>query len=155
MPRSTSGTAKRSSHWCGQRLIPVRKGSYVSYRFDASLPHRVYLRRPDNSREVTFMIGESVLSNTITQEVTQPLTAMMAHAAAGLRWIDRATPDLDEAKTAFSQIVSEGERVASVIERVQSILRTGGLDTSAFDTDELVRETIKLLEDSLHRANEQ
>ncbi len=101
------------------------------------------------------MIGESVLSNTITQEVTQPLTAMMAHAAAGLRWIDRATPDLDEAKTAFSQIVSEGERVASVIERVQSILRTGGLDTSAFDTDELVRETIKLLEDSLHRANEQ
>jgi hypothetical protein len=154
MPRSTSGAAKRSSHWCGQRPIPVRKGSYVSYRFDAS-PHRVFLRRPDNSREVTFMIGESVLSNTITQEVTQPLTAMMAHAAAGLRWLDRASPDLDEAKTAFRQIASEGKRVASVIERVQTILRTGGLDASAFDTHELVRETIKLLEDSLHRANEQ
>jgi hypothetical protein len=42
--------------------------------------------------------------------------------------------------------------VAAVIERVQAILRKGDLNTTAFNTNELVRETIKFLEDSLHRA---
>ncbi|MFM0003718.1 histidine kinase dimerization/phospho-acceptor domain-containing protein [Paraburkholderia dipogonis] len=68
---------------------------------------------------------ETVLSDAIAHEVTQPLTAMMANAAAGLRWLDGATPDLDEAKTAFNQIVAAGQRVAAVIERVQAILRKG------------------------------
>ena len=41
------------------------------------------------------MIDETVLINAIAHEVTQPLTAMMANAAAGLRWLDRSTPDLE------------------------------------------------------------
>jgi hypothetical protein len=98
---------------------------------------------------------ETVLSNAIAHEVTQPLTAMMANAAAGLRWLDRATPDLDEAKTAFNQIVADGQRVAAVIERVQAIFRKGDLNTHAFNTNELVREAIKLVKDSLHRAREE
>jgi len=53
------------------------------------------------------MIDETVLINAIAHEVTQPLTAMMANAAAGLRWLDRSTPDLDEAKTAFNRIVAD------------------------------------------------
>jgi signal transduction histidine kinase len=97
----------------------------------------------------------AVLSNAIAHEVTQPLTAMMANAAAGLRWLDGATPDLDEAKTAFNQIVAAGQRVAAVIERVQAILRKGDLNTTAFNTNELVRETIKFVEDSLHCAREE
>jgi C4-dicarboxylate-specific signal transduction histidine kinase len=126
----------------------------VSYGFDASR-HRVFLRRPDSSREVNFMIGETVISNAIAHEVTQPLTAIMANAVAGLRWLDRTTPELNEAKTAFSQIVADGQRLAAVLERVQAILRRGDLNTTAFDAGVLVRKTIKLMEESPHRMNEE
>jgi C4-dicarboxylate-specific signal transduction histidine kinase len=98
------------------------------------------------------MKDESVLSNAIAHEVTEPLTAMMANAAAGLRWLERATPDLDEAKTAFHQIVADGQRVAAVVERIQTILRKGDLNTAALDIQGLVRETNKLEKDSLLRA---
>lgn len=101
------------------------------------------------------MIDETVLSNAIAREVTQPLTAMMANAAAGLRWLDRTTPDLDEARTALSQIVADGHRVAAIVERVQAIVRNADLETTAFDIDGLFRQTITLVEDSLHRANEE
>jgi C4-dicarboxylate-specific signal transduction histidine kinase len=154
MPRSTSGAARRSSRSRAERLIAIHKGSYVSYGFDASR-HRVFLRRRDNSREVNFMTGETVLSNAIAHEGTQPLTAIMANAVAGLRWLDRTTPELDEAKTAFSRIVADGQRLAAALERVQAILRTGDLNTTAFGIGGLVRETIKLMEDSPHRMIEE
>jgi len=101
------------------------------------------------------MTGETVLSNAIAHEGTQPLTAIMANAVAGLRWLDRTTPELDEAKTAFSRIVADGQRLAAALERVQAILRTGDLNTTAFGIGGLVRETIKLMEDSPHRMIEE
>ena len=88
------------------RLIAAGKYSCLRIGFDASR-RPVFLRRQDNLREVTLMIDETVLINAIAHEVTQPLTAMMANAVAGLRWLDRSTPDLDEAKTAFNRIVAD------------------------------------------------
>ncbi|MGF6724535.1 hypothetical protein P3T43_003903 [Paraburkholderia sp. GAS41] len=100
------------------------------------------------------MIDETVLTNEIACEVMQPLTAMMANAAAGLRWLERATPDLDEARTAFRQIVADGQRVAAVVERVQAIVRDEDPNTATFDTDGPMREATRPAGDSLRRANE-
>ena len=41
------------------------------------------------------------LSASIAHEVNQPLAAMVANANAGLRFLTRATPDLDEARAAL------------------------------------------------------
>jgi signal transduction histidine kinase len=50
-------------------------------------------------REVRLMTGEAV-SASIVHEVKQPLSAMTTSADAALRWLDRAAPDLDEARAA-------------------------------------------------------
>jgi hypothetical protein len=47
-------------------------------------------------REARLMTGDAVAA-TIAHEVKQPLSGMIANADAGLRWLDRAMPDLDEA----------------------------------------------------------
>jgi hypothetical protein len=42
------------------------------------------------------------LSATIAHEVKQPLAAITANGSAALRWLKKATPDLDEAKGQWS-----------------------------------------------------
>jgi PAS domain S-box-containing protein len=63
------------------------------------------------------------LSSSIAHEIKQPLAAMVIRANAGLRWLTRDTPDLDEARAAFRAIVSSGHRVAEVIESVRAMYK--------------------------------
>ena len=66
-------------------------------------------------REARLMTGNAVAA-MIAHEIKQPLTGMTTHADAGLRWLDRATPDLGEAKEAFKKISANGHRAGAVIE---------------------------------------
>ena len=58
-------------------------------------------------REARLMTGDAVAA-TIAHEIKQPLSAMITNADAGLRWIDRPVPDLDEARAAFKEIAEIG-----------------------------------------------
>ena len=51
-------------------------------------------------REARLMTGDAVAAS-IAHEVRQPLTAMVTTADAGLRFLDRTSPNLDKAKEAF------------------------------------------------------
>jgi signal transduction histidine kinase len=53
-------------------------------------------------REARMMTGNAV-SASIAHEIKQPLAGMVTNADAGLLWLDRTTPDLDEARAAFSR----------------------------------------------------
>jgi signal transduction histidine kinase len=101
-------------------------------------------------REAGLLTGDAVTA-TIAHEVKQPLSGMVANAEAGLRWLDRSTPDLDEAKAAFRQIVADGRRAAAVIERVQAMFKKGDLNRIAFDVNGLVRETFALVRGDLQK----
>src|SRR5215831_18878749 len=73
-------------------------------------------------REVRLMTGDAVAA-AIAHEVKQPLSGMITNANAGLRWLDRSTPDLDKAKTSFEQIVDDGHRAGAVIESIRANFR--------------------------------
>jgi C4-dicarboxylate-specific signal transduction histidine kinase len=53
-------------------------------------------------REARLMTGDLV-AVAIAHEVRQPLSAIITNADAGLRFLSRAMPDLDEAKAAFKR----------------------------------------------------
>src|SRR5216684_1199123 len=59
-----------------------------------------------------LLTGNAVAA-TIAHEVKQPLSGMITNADAGLRWLDHSTPNLDKAKAAFEQIVTDGHRAAA------------------------------------------
>ena len=48
------------------------------------------------------------LTASIAHEVNQPIAATVTNAQAALRWLDRPTPDLNEAKQALGRIVRDG-----------------------------------------------
>jgi signal transduction histidine kinase len=106
----------------------------------ARLAHSVSAER--RIREARLMTME-VLSASIAHEVNQPLASMVTHADAGLRWLERENPDLDEAKTALKSIVNDGHRAAKIIESVRMVFRKGTQDRVPLNINELIQEVLR------------
>ena len=74
-------------------------------------------------REARLMTGDAVAA-TIAHEVRQPLTAMIASAEAGLRFLDRSMPRVEKAKETFTRIIADGHRAGEVVGSVRAIFRS-------------------------------
>lgn len=90
---------------------------------------------------------------TIAHEVRQPLAAMTNSAAAGKRFLDRALPDIAEAKDLFDQIRDAGFRANEVFENFLSLLRGGTQEHQPVDMNALALEAIHLLGKQLDDHN--
>lgn len=94
-------------------------------------------------REARLMTGDAVAA-TIAHEVRQPLTAMIASAEAGLRFLDRSIPRVDKAKETFTRIVADGHRAGNVVGSVRAIFRSDSRTRVALDVNELIRDALAL-----------
>lgn len=63
------------------------------------------------------------VSASMAHELNQPLTAMVASADAGLRFLDRPAPDLSRAGQAFRQIADDGHRAGELIAAIRARFR--------------------------------
>ena len=84
------------------------------------------------------------LSASIAHEINQPLAAIVANSGAGLRWLNRDEPDLDEARDALSRIGRDGKRAAGVIRGLRALAKKSGLQLTRLDIDEVIREVLAL-----------
>ena len=100
-------------------------------------------------RDARLITGDAVAA-TIAHEVKQPLAAMITRSDSGLRWLDRAAPDLDKAKAAFGQIAADGHRAAAVIESIRANFRKDARVSAPLDVDNLIEEAVALLQDDLN-----
>jgi PAS domain S-box-containing protein len=92
-------------------------------------------------------LGE--LAGSIAHEVNQPLAAVVTNAEACLRWLDRVTPELDEARRSLEWIIKEGNRAAEVIRRVRALANKTSLEKVPLDVNDVVRETVPLVQREL------
>ncbi len=93
------------------------------------------------------------LTASIAHEINQPLAAVVANGNAALRWLDRATPDLAEAKAALKGVIDEGNRVSEVIGRIRALLRNRKPDYVATDINDAIREVLALTMNTLRARN--
>jgi len=107
----------------------------------ARLLGAVHARRRE--REARLVTGDAVAAS-IAHEVRQPLTAMVTSAHAGLRFLDRAVPNLDKAKEAFRLIASDGRRAGDVVASIRGALKTDPGKRTPLDINELIREALAL-----------
>src|ERR687893_2039699 len=101
-------------------------------------------------RDARLLTGDAVAA-TIAHEVKQPLAAMVTRSETGLRWLDRAVPDLDKAKAEFRQIAADGHRAAAVIESIRANFRKDTRVRAPFEVNSLIDEAVALLQDDLKR----
>jgi len=92
-------------------------------------------------------LGEMTAS--IAHEVNQPLAAVVSHAEACLRWLERETPDLDEVREAVESIVKDGKRAGEVIRRVRGLAHKTATQKTPLDLNDVVREVVALVEHEL------
>jgi C4-dicarboxylate-specific signal transduction histidine kinase len=97
----------------------------------------------------TQMMTMSGMAASIAHEIKQPLAAIVASGNAGLRWLARATPDVDEAQAALKRIVDDGHRAGEVIDGIRSMLKKDRQTEAPEDVNELVREVLVLLHDEI------
>src|SRR5216683_6300921 len=95
-------------------------------------------------REARLMTGDAV-SASIAHEIKQPLSAITMYANAGLRWLDRAPPNLDEAKAALGAVGASGQRLGEVIESVRAMFKSDTRNRTSLDINELINEALVLL----------
>lgn len=89
------------------------------------------------------ILGE--LTASIAHEVNQPLAAITTQAEAGLRWLRRHPPDLDEVRTLTAQIVADARRAADIIDRVRSMAVRGEPQRQPLQLAEVIADTLSLL----------
>ena len=101
-------------------------------------------------REVRLMTGDAIAA-AIIHEVKQPLSSIVVSAGGGLRWLDRATPELDRAKAALRRIVDDGLRAGTIIESIRAGFKKGGGQRVSLDINELFRDVLSLTHGDLER----
>jgi PAS domain S-box-containing protein len=89
-------------------------------------------------------VGE--LTASIAHEVNQPLGAVVANAEACLRWLDRETPNLLEARRNLEMIVKDGHRAGEVIRRVRALLKKSEPQKVRLNINDVVNEVIALVQ---------
>jgi signal transduction histidine kinase len=101
-------------------------------------------------REARLMTGDAVAA-TIAHEIKQPLSGMITNADAGLRWLDRPMPDLDEAKASLKQIVDDGHRAGAVIGSIRAIFKRDSPRRTSLDINKLIAEALVFLRADLQK----
>jgi signal transduction histidine kinase len=94
-------------------------------------------------------LGE--LTASIAHEVNQPLGAIVANAEACLGWLERESPDLNEAHAAIARIVRDGHRASEVIRRIRALIKKTDTQMVALDVNEIVSEAMNIVEHELRR----
>ncbi|KAA0679275.1 MASE4 domain-containing protein [Roseomonas genomospecies 6] len=82
------------------------------------------------------------LSASIAHEVNQPLASMVTNAGAGLRWLDRPSPDLVEARAALRRISDDGHRAARVIACIRATFRKAPPERRRLDVNGVIQSAL-------------
>jgi C4-dicarboxylate-specific signal transduction histidine kinase len=95
------------------------------------------------------ILGE--LTASIAHEVNQPLAAIIAHGGAARRWLNRTSPDVDEAEKAIEGVIANAHRARDVIARIRSLARKADNQRELLDLNEIIRETLALADGELRQ----
>jgi C4-dicarboxylate-specific signal transduction histidine kinase len=85
------------------------------------------------------------MSASIAHEVNQPLASISTTAVAGLRWLTRDVPEVDEARACLNYIVEEANRAAGVIRSVRDLARRADPELIPLDINEVIGEAVALV----------
>jgi signal transduction histidine kinase len=87
--------------------------------------------------------GEMVAS--IVHEMAQPVTALDSSARAGLRWLDRSSPNIDGAREMLAHISACAMRARTIINGLRAKARQAAPTFTVFDLDDALQEVAAMV----------
>jgi signal transduction histidine kinase len=94
---------------------------------------------------ITRMTTMGELTASLAHEIKQPMGAAVTNAKTCLRWLDRAEPEIGEAREAAERTVKDVIRATDIIDRIGSLFKKGPPQRDSVDINQLIREMIEML----------
>jgi C4-dicarboxylate-specific signal transduction histidine kinase len=110
---------------------------------------RRYRQTQAELAHVTRVITLGELTASIAHEVQQPIAAVVTDARVCRKWLDRATPDLDEARSCLEGIIKAGNRASEVIRRIRTLAKKAEIERVALSVNDVIKEVIALVQGEL------
>src|SRR5271169_2690678 len=98
---------------------------------------------------VSRLTTMGAMTASIAHEINQPLAAIAANANAGLRWLSRSTPDLEEAHAALKRINNDAHRASEVIQSIRSVFKKAPQQGALVDVNGVIVEVLALVHSEL------
>ncbi|WP_165799508.1 PAS domain-containing sensor histidine kinase [Sphingomonas oleivorans] len=89
------------------------------------------------------ILGELVAS--IAHEVNQPLAAIATNGEAGLRWLARPEPDVEEVRMLTGRMVADARRAADIIARIRGMAAKRAPEPTLMSLNGLIEEAMLFL----------
>jgi C4-dicarboxylate-specific signal transduction histidine kinase len=110
----------------------------------SNLRHRLL-----ENAELNRRADAAMLAAAVTHEINQPLAAIVANGSAGLRWLDRESPNIEKAKATLNNIVRAGQRAGEIIESLWAIGKKENRTLVPLSLNGLIREVLSVVETEL------
>ena len=94
-------------------------------------------------------IGEITVS--LAHELNQPLMAIVTNAAACLKWLEPANPNIPKARLAADRIIKDGHRSGEIISSLRTLAKKSPLKMEEVDLRSIVTTVLMLTRDELNR----
>jgi PAS domain S-box-containing protein len=142
-----------SYRWLSWRAVPHQGRIYAMARDETEQKHAEdRLREAQQELErVSRQTTIGAMTASIAHEINQPLSAIIASGNAGLRWLTRKDPDLDEVQKVLQGIVDDGLRAADIITSIRGMFRKDNHERLLLSVNDLVREVLTLIHGDLER----
>lgn len=122
----------------GERIL------FVGCLRDMTEHHALRLARTEVAR-VTQRMAMDEMTASIVHEIKQPFAAIALNANAGLRWLTRTAPNLDEVRDVLNRLVTDTNRANEVIDGIRSVFKKENQTKARQDVNKLIREVLTLV----------
>jgi PAS domain S-box-containing protein len=104
--------------------------------------------------QVSRQTAIAAMTASIAHEINQPLSAIVANAHAGLRWLAKPEANVEEVEAVLKRIVNDGHRVSDVIASTRAMFQKDQRERTPVDINALIGEVLALLRGDLesHRV---
>jgi PAS domain S-box-containing protein len=91
------------------------------------------------------------LTASLAHEIKQPIGAAVTNAEACVRSLDRAQPEIGQAREAALEMAKDARRAAEIIDRVRSLYQKGSSQLEIIEVNEVIAEMVVLLQNEADR----
>ncbi|NTJ09735.1 sensor histidine kinase [Rhizobium lusitanum] len=93
------------------------------------------------------------VAETIAHKINDSLSAVVAHASAGLHWLNQDPPKVEKARRSLRKIAASTFSVGSVMGSYRSATGSGGSALELIDVSSCVQAALEILADDLIEAD--
>ena len=111
------------------------------------------LRRVNELARINRVATAGELSASIAHEVRQPLSAISVSGEAGLRWLKRDDPNLDEVRKALEAVVKESHHADDVLKSVRALFKHESTTRTQVNLNELIQQVIAVAKSPIDSNN--